>query len=186
MSSGNGLTKSTYRVEIANQCLNPFLNKPWFFRVCRKSLLKTLWEKEKLLVTSNFSFSHSVFYHFIQLSTIFIKSIVVCKLFQFGECVWERVNSLPNNETLDMIKLLAFADEKLNIIKVTISLCDRVENYCSKRREFWLPAFSPFPKLFSRAFFFRVVNSQDAVVELKGPITLLALNFWLLSIFPFS
>ena len=26
-----------------------------------KSLLKTLWEKEKLLVTSNFSFSHSVF-----------------------------------------------------------------------------------------------------------------------------
>ena len=28
------------------------------------SLLKTLWEKEKLLVTSNFSFSHSVFYLF--------------------------------------------------------------------------------------------------------------------------
>ena len=35
--------------------------KPLFLRVCRTSLLKTLWEKEKLLVTSNFSFSHSVF-----------------------------------------------------------------------------------------------------------------------------
>ena len=28
------------------------------------SLLKTLWEKEKLLITSNFSFSHSIFYPF--------------------------------------------------------------------------------------------------------------------------
>ena len=35
--------------------------KPWFLRVCSASLLETLWEKEKLLITSNFSFSHSVF-----------------------------------------------------------------------------------------------------------------------------
>ena len=41
---------------------NPFPNKPWFSRVCSTSLLKTLREKEKLLITSNFSFSHSVFY----------------------------------------------------------------------------------------------------------------------------
>ena len=37
--------------------LNPFPNKPWFLRVCSTSLWKTLREKEKLLVTSNFSFS---------------------------------------------------------------------------------------------------------------------------------
>ena len=36
--------------------INPFLNKPWFLRVCSTSLLKTQWEKEKLLVMSNFSF----------------------------------------------------------------------------------------------------------------------------------
>ena len=60
-------------------------DKPWFLHVCGTSLLKTLWEKEKLLVTSNFSFSHSVFYPFGELSAIFIKfEIVVCKLFQFG------------------------------------------------------------------------------------------------------
>ena len=41
--------------------INPFPNKPWILRVCSTSLLKTLWEKEKLLVTGNFSFSHSVF-----------------------------------------------------------------------------------------------------------------------------
>ena len=34
--------------------LNPFLNKPSFLRVCSTSLLKTLWELDKLLVTSNF------------------------------------------------------------------------------------------------------------------------------------
>ena len=43
-----------------------------------------MWEKEKLLVTSNFSFSHSVFYPFEVLFAIFIKfKIVICKLFQF-------------------------------------------------------------------------------------------------------
>ena len=41
-----------------------------------------MWEKEKLLVTSNFSFSHSVFYLFGELSAIFIKlKIVVCNFF---------------------------------------------------------------------------------------------------------
>ena len=49
------------------------------------SLLKTLWEKEKSLITSNFSFSHSVFYSFGELSAIFIKlKIFICKLFEFG------------------------------------------------------------------------------------------------------
>ena len=51
---------------------NPFRNKPWFLHVCSRSLLKTQWEKEKLLVMSNFSFSHSVFYTFGELSAIFI------------------------------------------------------------------------------------------------------------------
>ena len=66
--------------------LNPFPNKPWFLRVCKTSLLETLREKEKLLVTSNFSFSNSIFYPFGKLSTIFTElEIVVCKLFQFGQ-----------------------------------------------------------------------------------------------------
>ena len=41
-----------------------------------------MWEKEKLLVTSNFSFSHSVFYLFGEFSAIFIEfEIVVCNVF---------------------------------------------------------------------------------------------------------
>ena len=44
-----------------------------------------MWEKEKLHIVSNFSFSHSVFYQFGELSAILIESeIVVCKLCEFG------------------------------------------------------------------------------------------------------
>ena len=64
-------------------------------KICR--LLKTLWEEEKLLIMSNFSFSHSVFYPFEELSAIFIKfEIVVCNL-SISKClkfvVWERVKT---------------------------------------------------------------------------------------------
>ena len=58
---------------------------PDFYVSAVKVFSKTLWEKKKLLVTSNFSFSHSVCYPFGELSAIFIKfEIAVCKLFQFG------------------------------------------------------------------------------------------------------
>ena len=66
-----------------------------FLPVCSTSRLKTLYKKEKLLMTSNFSFSHSVFCPFRKVSAMLIKfEIVVCKLFQFGSqkfVVWERV-----------------------------------------------------------------------------------------------
>ena len=42
----------------------PFPNTPLFLCVCSTFLSKTLWEKEKLLVPSNFSFSPSPFYPF--------------------------------------------------------------------------------------------------------------------------
>ena len=65
--------------------VNPFPNKPWFLCVCSTSLLKTQREKEKLLVTSNFSFSHSVFYLFGEFFAIFIQvKIVICKAFEFN------------------------------------------------------------------------------------------------------
>ena len=52
---------------------NPFPNKPWSLCVCNASLLKTMSEKKKMLVTSNFFFSHSLFYPIRELSVVFIK-----------------------------------------------------------------------------------------------------------------
>ena len=78
------------------------------------------------------------------------------------------VNPLPNDKFLDMTKLKAFADDKLNVAKMTISLCGRLENTVGKRRKCWLPAFSSFHTVFSKAFFFRVVKSRDCMVELNA------------------
>ena len=58
---------------LSANAFNSFLNKPLFLRVCSSSLLKTLWEKEKLFITSNFSFSRNVCYPLRGLSTIFFQ-----------------------------------------------------------------------------------------------------------------
>ena len=58
--------------------LNTLSNKPLSLRLCSKSFVKTLLEKETLLVTSNFSFSHGIFFPFGELSTIFIKLKICC------------------------------------------------------------------------------------------------------------
>ena len=68
---------------MSTDSFNPYPNKPRFLSFCSTSLLKTMWKKEKLLVTSNFSFSHNVFYLFGEISVTFIE-IVANKLFQFG------------------------------------------------------------------------------------------------------
>ena len=52
---------------------------------------------------------------------------------------------------------------------MTISLLDRVENPVGKGKnagkKCWLPAFSPVPSVFSKAFLFKVVKSRDCVVK---------------------
>ena len=79
---------------ILNLMSIPLPHNETFWRLLETSLLKTLWEKEKLLIMSNFSFTHSVFYQFRELSAIYIKfKIVVCKLVQF----WPVSNSGYSN-----------------------------------------------------------------------------------------
>ena len=74
-----------FRVSSERQLTLSQTSPCFYVSVFSTGLLKTLWEKEKLLVTNNFSFSHNVFYPFGELSAIFIQlAIVVCKLFQFG------------------------------------------------------------------------------------------------------
>ena len=71
-------------------------NKTLFLHVFSTSLLKTLWVKEKLFVTSNFSFSHSFFnpfrepfHHFHQNNKCRLQTLSVWKSLKF--VVWEWV-----------------------------------------------------------------------------------------------
>ena len=88
---------------------------------------------------SNFSFSHSVFKRLV------LQTCLNQGLFGKG------LNAVPNDNIVDLVKLKAIADNKLNIAKMTISLLDRVElrKLCWNRRKCWLPVFSPFLTVFS-------------------------------------
>ena len=69
--------------------INPFPNKPWFLCVCITSLLKTLQEKDKLLVTSNFSFYQCflpvsrTFSHFQRIQNCHLQTLSVWKILKF-------------------------------------------------------------------------------------------------------
>ena len=69
-------------------------------------------------------------------------------------------NSLPNNKFLDWSKLKAFADEKFNITQTLKFVLGRVENFV---RKCWLPPFSPFPTMFSKGYYLRVVKTMDCL-----------------------
>ena len=58
---GKRVKELTRILLLRRQLLTLSKTSPCFSRVCSTSLLKTLWEKEKMLLTINFSFSHSVF-----------------------------------------------------------------------------------------------------------------------------
>ena len=75
---------------------NPFPNKPWFLRVCSTSLLKTMWEKEKLCVTCKaispfptvFSTNMENFLPFHQTQYCRLQTLSVWKSLKF--VIWEK------------------------------------------------------------------------------------------------
>ena len=77
-------------------------------------------------------------------------------------------NPLPNDKILDWSKSKAFADNKINVNKQLKFGFGRVENIVKKRRKCWLPAFFPFPTIFSKGLFLKVFKSQDCVVKSKS------------------
>ena len=89
-------------------CINSFPHNDTFWRQWETSLLKTLWEKEKLLVTSNFSFSHNVFYHFWRTFCHF-RQIWNCRLQTLS--VWKSLKLSSGNGSMGN------SDSKICILK---------------------------------------------------------------------
>ena len=73
-------------------------------------------------------------------------------------------NSLPNDKISDQSKLKAFADDKIDVVEMMISLLDRVENTAGKRENAGYQHFLLFPQ-WKTAFFLRVDKSRDGVVK---------------------
>ena len=73
-----------YISKCVSYLFNSLPHNPWFPFPWEGRFLKTLWEKEKMLVTSIFSFSHIVFYHVIDRNNCLISLwFFTCKCFQF-------------------------------------------------------------------------------------------------------
>ena len=75
------------------------------------------------------------------------------------------INPLPNDNFFDWSKLKELADNKIDVTENLKFVFGRAENIVGKRKKCWLPAFSPFPTVFSKGFFPGVVKSQDCVVK---------------------
>ena len=120
------LLRTTTPLCITLSLFNPFPNKPWFVCVCSTSLLKTMWEKEKLLVKSNFSFSHSVLYPFRDLSPPFPNKpwfVRVCST-SLSKTMWEKQKLLvASNFSFTHSVLYLFRDLSAIFIKFEIDVC---------------------------------------------------------------
>ena len=77
MSSASAFTFERYKILSFARLLTLSQTSPVFYVSAVQVFLQTLWKKEKLLVTSSFSFSHSVFYPFEALPDISINFKVV-------------------------------------------------------------------------------------------------------------
>ena len=80
-----------------------------------RSLLKTLWEKEEMLVTSIFSFSNNVFSPIKDMNHHFSNyEYVMCKCFQFGPIQMQML-LIATAVNLDKAKIL-LSSRKLSIL----------------------------------------------------------------------
>ena len=71
-------------------------------------------------------------------------------------CIWTAkigVNSSPNDKILDVSKLKAFADDKMNVARIMIPVFDRVENIVVKGENAGYQHFLLFPQCFQKVPF---------------------------------
>ena len=77
------LEQSSGELKTSRGLCNLLTQRYVFLRVCDRWLRKALWEKEKLFIMSNFSFTHNVFYPIrVNKFKLFNFDFVVCRLFQ--------------------------------------------------------------------------------------------------------
>ena len=93
------------------------------------------------------------------------------------------INLLPNDKYLGWSKLKAFADDIFNVASMIISVFFKVENIVGKGENARYQHFLPFPAVFSKTFFYRVVKSGLCGKEL---IVLEMTEYIVLSLFSCS
>ena len=117
-----------------------------------KRLLKTLWEKEKMLVTSIFSFPHNVFYSsedkfqsFSHIYNVFCKSSQIWQVVNFLIC-----EPFPKRHILVTSKLKEFADDDFEFDENGWKFSCWLENTVGKGEIARYEQFLLFPRCFQK------------------------------------
>ena len=79
--------------------------------------------------------------------------------------LWEWVNSLPDYKFLDLSKLKAFSDEKIDVRENMKFVLGSMENIVGKGEIAGYQHFLLFPQCFQKGYFLKIVKSQDCVVK---------------------
>ena len=89
--------------------------------------------------------------------------------------IWTSLKFFSPGNRLTLYQTTKFGRDQIesicrrpNVAKMPISLYDKSRKHCGKRRKCWLPAFSTFHTVFSKAFFFSVVKSRDCVGKISS------------------
>ena len=119
---------------------------------------KILWKKKKLLIMSNFFFSHSVFKIFVLQTRknqgLFGKGLIHTCTMNIGVKGEEtlNINPLPGNKISDQSKLKALADNKLDVTQNIKLVFHIIENIAGKEENAGYQHFLLFPQCFQKAF----------------------------------
>ena len=123
----------------------------------------TVGKKEKLLVTSNFSFSHSVFKRLVLQTRknkgLFGKGLTLYRIIATFNTTGELVKPCPKQQILNSSKLRQSADDNFEFDEKSRKFSKRVEN-TGKRRNCSLRAISPFSAVFSKDMYCRHVKTR--------------------------
>ena len=116
---------------------------------------KALREKEKMLVISDLSLSHAVFYPFKdKFHRLSNRLFVVCKFFHFDQ---SKMHNVEGVKLQNIANSKFFSPEKILLCRSKI----RLHLWCL----FWSSAFSRLSTIFSVTIFFTVVKILDRVVK---------------------
>ena len=100
--------------------------------------LKTLWEKEKLHITSNFSFSHNVF-----------KSYLLLK--SQNECLWSKGLTVPKRQNFGLFQTKEeFTDDHFQFYENGKKFSKRLESTVGKGEIAHYEQFLLFPQYFQK------------------------------------
>ena len=84
-------------------------------------------------------------------------------IIQTPDCL--TIYPLPNDIFLDWSKIASIYRQQNKFYVKAEILFGMGRKHLGKSRKWWLPAFSPFPTVFSKGFFFRVVKSRNCLVK---------------------